>query len=183
MKFTERKEWLYDPEIFKRSDTQTALRIHREWTKKHSPNPPPRFMEVDRRTAKFDQLWHVPLDDRTVFSRILDVPAINTHDKPTWRLTKVGVVPQRNDKFTMSNLLLQEADYFPTRGDMVYFNGYRYMIVNVELEPTAYWQQTNVWMGLVCVCIIPPEGDARPIPNLGEPAPAEIRQTRAMPEV
>jgi hypothetical protein len=183
MKFTERKEWLYDPLVFQRKDTQTALRIHREWTKKHSPNPAPKFFEVDRATAKFDQLWHVPLDDRTVFSRTLEIPAINTQEKPQWRLTKIGLVPQRKDKFTMSNLILQEFDYFPNRGDLVFYNGYRYMIVNVVIEPNAYWHQTNVWMGLVVECMIPPEGDARPVPNLSVPTPSEMGQTRPLPEV
>lgn len=183
MKFVERKEWLYDPVLFQRKDTQTALRIHREWTQKHSPNPPPKFFEVDRATAKVDQLWHVPLDDRTVFSRTLDIPCINTQEKPQWRLTKVGLVPQRKDKFTLSNLILQEVDYFPMRGDLVFYNGYRYMIVNVVIEPNAYWQQTNVWMGLVCECIIPPEGDARPLPDPSIPVPSERGQTRPLPEV
>jgi len=140
-------------------------------------------MEVDRRSAKYDKLWHVPLDDRTVFSRILDIPSLNTHEKTDWRLTKVGIVPQRKDKFTLSNLLLQEFDYFPVRGDMVFYNGYRYMIINVVLEPQAYWHQTNVWMGLVCECVIPPEGDARPLVNLGVAAPSELMQTRPLPEV
>lgn len=183
MKFTERREWLYDPDVFKKSDTQTALRIHREYTRKHSAKPPPKFFEVDRVSAKYDQLWHIPLDDRTVFGRVLEIPSINTFVKPDWRLTKVGIVPQRQDKFTMSNLILQEFDYFPVRGDMVFWNGYRYMIVNVVLEPTAYWQQTNVWMGLVCECVIPAEGDARPLVNLSVPAPSEIGQSRPLPEV
>jgi hypothetical protein len=183
VKFTERKELLYDPEIFRKAETQTALRINREWTVKHSPQPPPRFMEVNRQSAKFDALWHVPLDDRTVFLRVMNIPCINSFEKPDWRLTKVGIVPKRKDKFTMSHLLLQEFDYFPVRGDMVFFNGYRYMIVNVVLEPQAYWHQTNVWTGLVVECQIPPEGDARPVPNLAEPTLAELFQTRALPEV
>ena len=183
MKFTERKEWLYDPMVFGRKDVQTALKIHREATFKHSARPFPTFMEVDRRSAKYDQLWHVPLDDRTQFSRILEIAAINTFERPDWRLTKVGIVPQRKDKFTMSNLLLQEADYFPVRGDMVFWNGYRYMIINVVLEPNGYWQQTNVWMGLVCECVIPPEGDARPLLDLSKPPLAEVAQTNPIPRV
>ena len=183
MRFVERKEFLYDMAIFGLKSTATALRIHREWTRKYSPIPAPKFMEVDRRSAKMDALWHVPLDDRTVFSRTLDIPCINTQEKPQWHLTKIGMVPQRRDKFTLSNLILQEFDYFPIRGDLVFFNGYRYMIINVVIEPNAYWHQTNVWMGLVCECIIPPEGDARPIPNLGIPAPAEISQTQPFPSI
>lgn len=177
MKFTERREWLYDPQVFKRSDVQTALRINREATRKHSGKPYPVFMEVDRRSAKYDALWHVPLNDRTQFSRVLPIPAINTFERPDWRLTKVGIVPQRKDKFTLSHLLLQEADYFPVRGDMVFWNGYRYMIIKVVLDPQGYWQQTNVWLGLVVECVIPPDGDARPLIDLSVAVPAEILQT------
>jgi len=183
MKFTERKEWLYDPQVFGKKDVQTALRIHAEATRKHSAKPPPTFLEVDRRSAVYDQLWHVPLGDRTQFSRTLEIPAINTFERPDWRLTKVGIVPQRKDKFTLSNLILQEMDYFPVRGDMVFWNGYRYMVINVVLEPNGYWQQTNIWLGLVCECIIPPDGDARPLVDLSKPPLAEIAQTSPIPQV
>lgn len=183
MLFSARKEWTYDPAMFKRSDVQTALSIHKEYTSKASPVPYPRFYEVNHDQALYDSLWHFSLDDRTKFSRVLDIPCINTFNRPDWRLTKLGLRPQRQDKFTMSNLLLQAADYFPTRGDFVYFNGFRYEIINVVLEPNGYWQQTGVWLGLVVECFIPAEGDARPAPNLGTPTPAEISQTRPLPEV
>lgn len=183
MKFTERREWLYDPQVFGRKDVQIALRIHAEATRKHSGRPPPTFMEVDRRSAKYDALWHVPLNDRTAFSRTIPIPAINTFERPDWRLTKVGIVPQRKDKFTLSNLLLREADYFPVRGDMVFWNGYRYMIIKVVLDPLGYWQQTNVWLGLVCECVIPPDGDARPLLDLSNPVPDELLQTSQLPQV
>lgn len=184
MRYLERKDWLYDPVMFGRADAQTALKIHREATRKFSPRPPPRFFEVDRKSCRFDALWHAPLDDRTVFSRVLDIPAINKFEKPDWRLTKIGVVPQRRDVFILDHLLLQEFDYFPVRGDLVFFNGYRYMIVNVNLAPEGYWQQTNVWLGMSCECVIPPEGDARPIPDLSQPAPSElpVRAPQALPE-
>jgi hypothetical protein len=55
----------------------------------------------------------------------------------------------------LGNFILQEFDYFPTRGDMIYYNGYRQMIVNVVLKPEAFWQQTNVWLGMVVEAIIP----------------------------
>lgn len=174
MRFEERKDWLYDTALFKRSDVVTAMRIHREATRKFSPRPPPKFYEVDRASCKYDSLWHMPLDNRTVFSRTLEIPAVNRFEKPDWRLTKLGIVPQRRDTFILDHLLLQEFDYFPVRGDLVYFNGYRYMIVNVELAPEGYWQQTNVWLGLACVCMIPPEGDARPLVNLGNASPGEM---------
>lgn len=185
MRFNDRKDWLYDPVLFKRSDTQTAMRIHREATRKFSPRPPPKFFEVDRRSCKYDQLWHVPLEDRTVFTRALEIPAVNKFERPDWRLTKVGIVPQRKDTFIMDNLLLQEFDYFPVRGDMVFYNGYRYMVINVVLAPEGYWQQTNVWLGLSCECMIPPEGDARPLVNLSVPAPSEmpVVSTERVPNV
>lgn len=182
MKFSERKQFLYDAEIFKRSDTQTALGIHAEAIRKHSPNPPPKFMEVDRRSIKFDALWHVPLDDRTMFARVLDIPAIVKSERPNWRLTKVGIAPQQKHRFWLATLILQEMDYFPVRGDMVFYDGYRHMILNTVLEPNAFWQQTNVWLGMICETIIPAEGDARPLLDAGVAAPAELIQTRPLPE-
>lgn len=182
MKYTERKQFLYDPEIFKLSDTQTALMIHAEAVKKFSPNPPPKFMEVDRRAVKYDALWHVPLDDRTAFSRVLDIPAIVNRERPDWRLTRVGIVPQQKHKFWIANLLIKQIDYFPLRGDMIYYDGYRHMIINTVLEPSAFWQQTNVWLGMTCETVIPADGDARPVVNMGQAAPGEIMQTRPLPE-
>ena len=140
-------------------------------------------MEVDRRTAQIDALWHVPLNDRTVFSRVFEMPIIVTKERPDWRLTRVGLVPQQKHKIWMANLILQEVDWFPLRGDLMYFNGYRHMIINVVLEPEAYWQQTNVWLGLQCETIIPADGDARPVLNQGEIVPRELMQTRPLPEV
>jgi hypothetical protein len=163
VKFLDRREFTYDPVIFHRNETQTALRLHAEMVEKHSANPPPRFFEVERKDAAIDLLWHMPQSPRTTFSRELDIPAINIFERPLWKLTRIGIVPQRSDKFWLANLTLQRLDYFPMRGDLVYWNGYRYMIANVVIPPEAYWHQTNVWMGLVTECIIPPEGDARPI--------------------
>ena len=140
-------------------------------------------MEVDRRSSKIDHLWHVSLDDRTVFSRVIDMPALVNFERPDWRLTRVGLVPQQKARVSLGNLLLQEADWFPMRGDMFYWNGYRHMIVNVVFEPNAFWQQTNCWLGLVVETVIPAEGDARPVANPGVPVPREIIQTRPEPEV
>ncbi len=178
MKFTDRKEFLYDSEVFKRSDTQTALKIHAEYVRKHSPTPKPKFLEVDRSKGNIDPLWHMPISDRTQFGREFDMPAINQFEKPDWRLTRMGIVPARRDKFWLANSILQELNYFPERGDAVYFNGYRYVIEKVVLDPSAYWHQTNVWLGLVCECIVPPEGDSRPVPNLSERAPSEKPSTK-----
>lgn len=182
MKFTERKEWLYDPALFKRFDTQTALKIHAEYVRRHSGVPAPKFFEVDQSSAKYDELWHFPLDNRTVFRRTMDIPAIVQIERPDWRLTKVGLVPKQKTKFWLGNLILQEFDYFPTRGDMIYYNGYRQMIINAVLDPNAYWQQTNVWLGMVVEAVIPAEGDARPVLDASKPAPSEIKQTRPLPE-
>lgn len=183
MKFTERKEFTYDPALFGRSDTQTALKMHAEYVRTFSAQPYPKFFEVSRKDSKIDTLWHVPLDDRTVFSRTLEIPAINTFERPDWRLTKLGLVPLRKDKFWMSNLALQEFDYFPERGDQVFWNGYRYTIRDVVLDPSAYWQQTGVWLGMVVECIIAPQGDARPILDVGDTVPREVSETRLLPEV
>lgn len=183
MRFLERKEFLYDPTLFRRSDSQTALRMHAEYVRSYSPQPYPKFFEVSRKDSKIDHLWHVPLDDRTVFSRTLEIPAINMFERPDWRLTKVGITPLRKDKFWLSNLALQEFDYFPERGDQVFWNGYRYTIRDVVLDPSAYWHQTGVWLGLVCECIIAPQGDARPVLDVNNPVPREIGETREKPEV
>ena len=183
MKFTDRKEFVYDPELFKREDVTVALRMHAEYVKRSSPVPYPKFFEVNRADSKFDDLWHVPLDERTVFARALAIPAINVFEKPNWTLTKLGLIPQRKDKFWLSNLGLQEADYFPERGDQVYWNGYRYTIREVVLDPTSYWQQTGVWLGLVCECIITPVGDARPIVDAGKVSLREVGDTRPEPYV
>lgn len=183
MKFDQRKEWHYSPDVFQISDTQLALSIHAEYVKKMSPsNPYPKFYEVDRRSEKIDELWHVSLDERTVFSRVIEMPVIVQAERPDWRLTRVGIAPMQKYKVWMANNLLREADWFPSRGDIMYYNGYRNMIVNVVLEPNAFWGQTNVWLGLICETCIPADGDARPVVNPGVLAPREIIQTRPIPE-
>lgn len=184
MKFAERKEFLYDQELFGRKDVSVALSLHAEYIRVNSPkNPMPMVFEVDRRSEKFDPLWHVPLDERTVFSRTFEMPTLVKTKRPDWRLTKVGLVPQQHCEFWMANLHLQEKDWFPMRGDLIYWNGYRNMIVNVVLDPTSFWQQTNVWLGIMCETVIPADGDARPVTDAGVAAPREIRQTRPVPEV
>lgn len=185
MRFAERKQWLYDPELGRLSETATALKFHAEYIKMHSPKPPlavPKFFEVDRRSSKVDQLWHMPLDERTVFSRELSPPVLIYKERPDWRLTKVGLTPQQKHKVWMANLHLQEIDWFPNRGDMMFYDGYRHMIMNVVLEPNAYWGQTNVWLGLICETIIPADGDARPLIDQSVAVPRERIQTRPVPE-
>ena len=182
MTFDQRKEWHYDPEQYRLKDVQTALTIHAEYIRVTSPRPYPKFYEVDHRSEKYDDLWHVPLDERTVFSRVIDLPVIINAERPDWRLTRVGIAPQQKYKVWMANLLLQQHNYFPVRGDIMYFNGYRNMIINVVLEPTSYWQQTNVWLGMVCECSLPPDGDARPVLDNQNTVPAEMANTRPLPE-
>jgi len=186
MRYTERKEFLYDTEVFKLRDTQIALTMYAEWVRISSPKPRPKFFEVNRDITKIDTLWHMPLTDRTTFTRELDVPVIAKFEKPNWKMTKLGIKPVQQFNFIIANLHLQPSglpsiaekevvrlDYFPLRGDMIYYLGYRLMITNVVLAPEAYWGQTNVWMGLICEATIAPDGDARPLTNLGETAPAE----------
>jgi len=195
MRYTERKEFLYDTEVFKRKDTQIALSMYAEWVRISSPVPYPKFFEVNRDMTKVDDLWHMPLTDRTTFSRELDVPTIAKFEKPNWQMTKLGIKPDQRFSFVIANLHLHPVDdsakaekkpirldYFPLRGDMVYYIGYRLMITNVVLDPGAYWGQTNVWMGLICEATIAPDGDAKPIPNLNIASPSEQPTAPVMPD-
>jgi len=174
MKFSQRKEFLYDDAVFKRKDSDTAAKIYDEYVRKFSPIPPPKFFEVNREGSQIDPLWHSPVGDRVQFSRELAIPAINFHDKPQWTLTPTGYVAKRNDKFCLSQVSLVKFDWFPMRGDMVFFNGYRYMIINTVLPPEAYWAQTNFWIGIYVECVIAPEGDARPQPDQSKRGPNEF---------
>jgi len=182
MKYTERRDFNYDMALAGRGDVVTAMRIHSDYVQKMSPIPPPKFMEVDRNSSHFDPLWHMPLDSRTHFSREIEIKCIVTAERPDWRLTKIGITPQQKRKFTLDNLLLQQADYFPQRGDLIFYDGFRNLILNVVLEPNGYWNQTNVWLGLVCETIIPVDGDARPLTNVGELVPAEKTNSHPLPE-
>lgn len=183
MRFVERKEFLYDPALFGRADTQTVLRIYAAYVEQNAARPYPKVLEVDRTSARFDPVWHVPLDERVVFSREIDVPMTVKVERPSYRMTRIGVVPQQRCRFEMANLHLQQADWFPMRGDYIFWNGYRNLILNVVFEPNAFWGQTNVWTGLVCETVIPAEGDARPVLDPGHPVPRELIQTRLAPEV
>lgn len=184
MNFYERREFLCDPEVFKRSDTTVALKIHAEYVRRHSARPAPRFFEVNREASgQLDDLWHVPTADRTPFSRELDIPAINQFEKPDWRLTKLGIIPQRRDRFWLAYNILAQLDYFPNRGDQVFWNGYRYLILKVVIPPESYWQQTNVWLGLTVECAVPPEGDNRPLVELGKAAQSEMPDNQPPPEI
>lgn len=173
MKFTERKEFTYDPELFKKRDAQTALRIYTEYVKRHSPRPYPKFREVDRSSQAIDHLWHEPIGPRQQFTRELDIPILNMFEKPKYRRSKSGTQYSRYDKFILAHNILEEFDYFPIQGDSIYWNGYIYEVTLVSLEPSCYWQQTNVWMGLVVEAVTAPLGDASPAANPAVLMPAQ----------
>jgi hypothetical protein len=174
VRFTERKEFLTDPALVTKASTVTALKIFANYVRAHSAKPPPKFFELDRSNAEVDPLWHIPTGPRAKITRELEIPAINRFQKPSWSLTRLGIVPQRRDDFILAYNILQEVDYFPERGDRVYWNGYRYIILEVVIDPEAYWGQTNQWVGLRVECVVPPDGDARPLPNLQTRAPVEF---------
>jgi hypothetical protein len=181
MKFTERREFLYDPEVFKRTDTQTALRIHDEYIRRSSGQPYPVFYEIDRSPESFDPLWHQPVSTRTQYVRILQVPCIVQFDKMNWSLRRQGRYAEQKIRFWVSNLTLQTLDYFPLPGDLVYWNGYRTEIVTPEFEPNSFWGQTNVWLGVIYSAAIVPEGDAKPMLNPSKPMPVEIAPEAPLP--
>ncbi len=160
MLYTERKEFTYDPQLNAVQDTVIALKLYDEYCTRYSPKPPPRFFEVDRSVATVDPIWHMPTGPRTEFKRELDIPGINQFQKPKWSLTKLGITYQRRDLFWLSNLALQKFNYFPLRGDMVYWVGYTYTIIEVNVPPESYWGQTGVWTGLTVDCVVPADGDA-----------------------
>jgi hypothetical protein len=166
VKFTDRPDFIYDPAMTGLQDTIVALRTHDEYVRQHSARPAPLFLEVDRTAGQYDTLWHMPTTERTQYSRQIRCPAINTFERPQWNLTQVGMIPQRRDKFWLSNLGLQRVNWFPNRGDFVVWNGYRYALVDVVVPPETYWGQTGVWLGLYVLAIVVPEGDVRPLDNV-----------------
>ncbi len=200
MFYHERKEFLFDPQMTGLYDTQTALRLYADYVRKGSPKPFPKFFIPDRSDNAIDHLWHMPLDDRTIFHRELNVPCLAKFERPDWRLTKVGITPLQKFKFILANLHLHpfdesakqeqaatgetpiRLDYFPQRGDQIFYIGYRLMITKVVPEPETYWGQTNVWLGLVVEASIAPEGDAPPIADLSKIAPAEETGQETLPD-
>lgn len=181
--YTDRKQFTYDPELFKRYDSQTAARIYQNYVKVHCARPMPQFFEVDLNQG-VDMLWHTPTAPRTQFTQRspISVPAINQFQKPDWRLTKLGITPQRRDNFYLASLDLEALNYFPSKGDLVFWNGYRYTIINALPPPEAYWQQTGVWLGLLVECAIMAEGDAKPLVNPEVAIAPEIRSVFPLPE-
>lgn len=160
MRFTERTEFQFDPALGNLADSEVALKLFDEFTRKCGSRPPLKIFEVDRDPAKVDPLYHEPVAVRTPYSRVFEIPAINYFDKPSWKLSKLGITYQRRDQFSLSYLGLQKADWFPLRGDQLDWVGYRYQIIDVVLPPEGYWGQTGVWTGLAIDCIVPADGDA-----------------------
>jgi hypothetical protein len=135
MKFTDRKDFVYDSEVFKRLDVQTALKIYAEYVKAHTPTPRPGVLEVDHSTNLIDPVWHVPLGDRTPILRKLEVPMIIRTSKQKWTFDR-GIrvlVPTRTNQMTMAHNHLAELNYWPQKGDFIIYSGYRNIVIEVEL--------------------------------------------------
>jgi len=173
MKFSERKEFVYDPQLGARADTQIALKLFDEYCKKFSARPTPRFFEVNRSPEHIDPVWHVPVEPRNQLSRQLDIYAINQFQKPIWSKTKTGITYQRKDVFWLSHIALQNFDWWPLQGDLVYWNGYRYIIHTIDVPGDCYWGQTGVWTGIAVTCVVPADGDAIPVFPENKIQPAE----------
>lgn len=167
-----RREFHYDSAIFNRGDTVTARKIYAEYVQKMSPIPLPNFFEVSRDSG-VDKLWHVPLAQQVQFSRNISMPCIIRQDKPVWNVANGALVAQQKATAWLANNILLELDYFPSKGDQVYWSGYRWSIVVVEPDPEGYWGQTNVWLGIICKMVIAPVGDVRPALNPAVPTELE----------
>ncbi len=174
MKLSEIREFPCDPNLFQRSDVQTALKIHHEYVKRHSSAQTPQFFEVSQ-DQRIDPIMHSQIGRLKFTDRSpIGIPAINTFVKPDWRLTVQGKDPARRDNFWVSHLSLIEQDYFPISGEFVHWNGYRYEITKASPDPSAYWQQTNIWLGLTVECIVSAQGDAALPADVSKPIPAEV---------
>lgn len=173
MKYTDRRILTYDSEVFKRADVQTALMIHAEMIKKHSSIPFPKVMEVRRDAQGIDPLWHMPISRRTEFDRTLDLPAIVTFEKARIKLKRWGRGIEQLAKVWVSQRHLEELNYFPLAGDIIAWGGYRFAVLEQDFEPSAYWGQTNIWLGLVLTAAIMPDGDVTPVVVAETALPAE----------
>ena len=180
MRYSAHKEFEYDPEVFGRHDTTTALKIYDEYVRKFSPVIRPKFFEVDS-SPHSDEVRHFPTAPRTLFTERspIEIPAIVKFTKSDWRLNRNVIQARRPTELYISHLSLKQLDYFPKMGDTVSHSGYRWEIVSAVPPPEAYWGQTNVWMGMLVEMVIATDGDARPVQNYTEPAPSELRQTSA----
>lgn len=177
MHFSERKEFECDPLLFALKDTQVALRLTDEYYRKCSARPTPKFFEVDRAPGQIDPMWHMPTNIRTQFSREIEIHALNQFQKPKFTdLLKTGITYQRKDFFWLSHIALIKFDWWPLRGDQVFWNGFRYTIIHVDVPPEAYFGQTNVWTAIVLECVVPADGDAIPAFPKNKLQPAETQR-------
>jgi len=174
MRFNDRREFLYDQDVFKRHDVKMALKLHHEFLVRSAGRPYTRFFEVDRNSSQVDPLWRQPVSERTQFSRVLEVPTIVKPEKFDFTLTQQGLQPKQKARFWTSNLALQLLDYFPLPGDLIYWNGYRFELIHIDFDQNSYWQQTNVWLGIVYLAEVVPTGDVRPLVNSSQPAVVEL---------
>ncbi len=170
MRFSDIRQYPVDPAIFSRVDTQTALKINKEAIEKHSPEHfRPKFFEADPKQPR-EKVFHAPISGRTAWTARspISVPAINMHVKPDWRVKAAGLQAKRQDNFIISRLTLEELDYFPGPGDYIFWNGYRYAILQAAPPPESYWHQTNVWLSILVEAVIAPEGDGIPLADLSK---------------
>ena len=101
MRYTDRKVFLYDPNLFTAYDTQMALRIHDEYVRRGAARPNPRFFEVDREATSYDQVFHAPMSRQTFSKRspIVELAALVQFQKPSWTMLKTGLTPQQRYTF------------------------------------------------------------------------------------
>jgi hypothetical protein len=178
MRFDDRREWTYDSDIFHRGDVQQALLFNAEYVKRCGPNPIPKVFEVARDDANTDHLWHSQISDVTQFSREVQIPCIFMQDKTQYVVEKNVLVNTQRAKVWYSHLHLKEFDYFPSRGDQIFWGGYRWMMLEVAIEPQAYWAQTSIWTNLYVNLVISPMGDWRPTKDQEKLSPAEKSTTK-----
>ena len=181
MRYNDRRQFVYDPKLNALGDTRIALALHDEYISRYSPQPDkPVFFEVNRGASAVDPMWQAPVGHTILFHRELPLSAINRFQTQTFRpKLKFDSIPTdrvttRRDQFWISNLELQRNDYFPIRGDQVYWNGYRHQITLVIVPPESYWGQTGVWLGLVCECELLGTQQAKDISELQTAQPAEL---------
>ena len=173
MKYSERRQFIYDHTLFARGDVKTALGIHHEYITKNSATPRPVFYEVDRSAGASDAIWHGPISGQEKFSRQLELPCLIKFESRRWNQTKVGSITSQTAWVWVSHLQLKESDYFPTPGDLVLWAGQRFEVVQPDNDPTLYWLQTNVWLGMKFILTLAPVGDIKPAAS-PLPSPAEV---------
>lgn len=174
MKFSERKEFVYDVKLLGDNEISMAMSVQREYIHSYSPIPSPVFCEVDRDEGSFDPLWHESKSGRVKYKREIPLKSLVTSEKANMRRSSTGIYYSQNNSYWVSALDLMESDYFPVQGDIIIFAGRRHIIINPVVDPTAYWAQTNVWLGMVCPTRVAITGDRRPVTNDSVLSPSEL---------